>query len=240
MKQRVVSVKNVERTEALLENLVERSQIVPGIGLVHGPSGFGKTTTMTWLFNQEHVNAIYMRCYSTDTPSSVLERIVRELGAEPRFPMRRMVDDIIERMRSEELALFIDEVDHVVGSNKIMETFRDIYDATEQPVILIGMEEIARRISHRKQLFNRVSEWIEFQPADLEDVALLADELLENGIKVDEALLALIQRKAGGEVRRILSALDKIERRAKANGLDRIVLDDIDERDLFMDARRRG
>ena len=56
----------------------------------------------------------------------------------------------------------MDEADYVVGNARIMETLRDIYDATEQPLILVGMEEIVRRISQRKQLFNRISQWIEF------------------------------------------------------------------------------
>lgn len=53
------------------------------------------------------------------------------------------------------------------------------------------MEEIARRISQRKQLFNRISQWIEFKPADLEDVALIAREMLEVPVNIDEELLIL-------------------------------------------------
>lgn len=77
-----------------------------------------------------------------------------------------------------ELAIFVDEADYVVGNARIMETLRDIYDAPNS-LILVGMEEIARRISQRKQLFNRISQWIEFKPADLDDVSLIASEMLE-------------------------------------------------------------
>jgi len=239
MKLKTVEVKNVLRCEELFDNLNSRSAIVEGIGLVHGPSGFGKTTTMTWLFNQDHVDAVYVRCRATDTPSSLLTKIAFEMGLEPKYPLGRMVDDIVERMRYKELSLFIDEVDYVIGSTRIMESLRDIYDLTQQPVLLIGMDQIARRISHRKQLFNRISEWIEFQPADLEDVALFADELLENEIRLSEDLLDAIQSKANGEVRRILSALEKIERKAIAADRDKISLDDVDIREIFLDSRRR-
>ncbi len=51
MKHKIVEVKNMIKTEQLLDNLLNRSSIVPGIGLIHGPSGFGKTTAVEWLFN---------------------------------------------------------------------------------------------------------------------------------------------------------------------------------------------
>lgn len=238
MKHTVVEVKNMLRTEQLLDSLLNRSTMVPGIGLIHGPSGFGKTTAVEYLFNQDEVNGVYVRCYSTDTVTTMLEQICREIGIQPRHNLRAMVDGIIEAVRRDQMCLFIDEVDHVVGNSRIMETLRDIYDATQQPLILVGMEEIARRISQRKQLFNRISQWIEFKPADLEDVALIAKEMLEVDIKIDEELLDLIRKRSNGQVRVIVSALDKIEKSAIASNVSVITIADIDERELFHDVRR--
>jgi DNA transposition AAA+ family ATPase len=238
MKHKIVEVKNMLKTEQLLDSLLNRSSIVPGIGLIHGPSGYGKTTAVEWLFNQDEVNGIYVRCYKADTVTSILEQISKEIGIQRRHNVRGMVDGIVEVVREQELCLFIDEADYVVGSARIMETLRDIYDATEQPLILVGMEEIARRISQRKQLFNRISQWIEFRPADLEDVSFIAREMLEVDIEIDEALLDLIRRRANGVVRVITTALDKIEKFAMANDLDAISLGAMDERELFHDVRR--
>lgn len=222
MKHKIVEVKNVLHTQDMFGNLLGRSDITPGIGLIHGASGFGKTTTVTYMINQLTSTGnlpIYVRCYATDTASSILARIMKELGSEPMFPLRKMVDFITQTMNDQQIALFIDEADHIVGQAKTMETIRDLYDSTELPVVLIGMEEIARRISHRKQLFNRISEWVEFMPADIEDVAMFADELLERDIRVGEDLLDFIRVRSGGEVRRILIALEKIERFAISNEL---------------------
>lgn len=239
MKEKIVEVKNVLACLELMENLKGRSSITPGIGLIHGPSGFGKTTTTCWLINQlGSMNAVYVRCYATDTPSSFISRVMGELGAEMLYPLRKSVDFIVERMNERQLPLFIDEADHIVGQSKIMETIRDLYDATEQPVVLVGMEEIARRISHRKQLFNRVSEWVEFQPADLSDVHTFATELLDDRITVADDLLEVIRKRSGGEVRRILIALEKIERRAIANEMDVITLDNWGDQPLFLEFRR--
>lgn len=238
MKHKIVEVKNMLKTEQLLDNLLNRSSIVPGIGLIHGPSGYGKTTAVEWLFNQDEVNGLYVRCYKADTVTSLLEQIAKEIGIPQRHGLRSQVDGIVEAVRSEELALFIDEADYVVGNARIMETLRDIYDATEQPLILVGMEEIARRISQRKQLFNRISQWIEFRPADLEDVALIAREMMEVNVSIDEELLDLIRKRANGVVRVIVSALDKVEKMVLASGADVVGLQDIDTSELLHDVRR--
>ncbi|ACQ92343.1 AAA ATPase [Tolumonas auensis DSM 9187] len=238
MKHKIVEVKNMLRTEHLLDSLLNRSTMVPGIGLIHGPSGFGKTTAVEYLFNQDEVNGIYIRCYRTDTVTSLLEQICREIGITPRHTLRSMVDGIVEVVRRDQMCLFIDEADYIVGNSRILETLRDIYDATEQPLVLVGMEEIARRISQRKQLFNRISQWIEFKPADLDDVALIAKEMLEVPVNIDEELLDLIRRRSNGMVRTIVSALDKIEKMAMASDVDIIGIGDVDERELFHDVRR--
>ena len=238
MKHKIVEVKNMIKTEQQLDNLLNRSSIVPGIGLIHGPSGFGKTTAVEWLFNQDEVNGIYVRCYKADTVTSLLEQIAKEIGIPQRHNLRAQVDSIIESVRAEELAIFVDEADYVVGNARIMETLRDIYDATEQPLILVGMEEIARRISQRKQLFNRISQWIEFKPADLEDVSLIASEMLEVDVEIDDALLDLIRKRSNGVVRTIVSALDKIEKMAMASDARIIRLEDVDASELLHDVRR--
>lgn len=242
MRNKIVDVKNVSAAMALLENLLTRSQIVPGMGLIHGESGFGKTTALQYLFNLDTTNGVYVRCCASDTPTSILNRIAKECGLVSTGRAYQTLDSIIECVRRNEFSLFVDEADYVVGSKKIMESFRDIYDNTEQPVVLVGMEEIARRISHRKQLHNRISEWVEFKPADLQDVATFAYELMEidEHIQLDDAVLDHIRVKSRGVVRTILSALSKIERSVNGNpppdGI--VTMDDISSLDLFMTVAR--
>ena len=242
MRNKIVDVKNVSAAMALLENLVNRSQIVAGMGLIHGRSGFGKTTALQYLFNQPYVNGIYVRCCASESPTSILRRIAKECGITPTGHSYQVLDDIISCIRKNEYSLFVDEADYVVGSKKIMETFRDIYDNTEQPVVLVGMEEIARRISSREQLHNRISEWVEFKPADLQDVSVFAYELMEidEHIELDDALLDHIRVKSKGVVRTILSALSKIERAVNSNpppdGM--VTMEDIAGLDLFMSISR--
>lgn len=242
MKNKTVDVKNVSASITLLENLLNRPINVAGIGLMHGESGFGKTTALQFLFNQPEVQGVYVRCCASETPTSMLNRIAKECGLIPAGRAYQTLDNIIECIRTHSFSLFIDEVDYVVSSHKIMESFRDIYDNTEQPLVLVGMEEIARRISQRKQLFSRISEWVEFKPADLQDVAIFADELMEidPSIQLDDALLDHIRVKSRGVVRTILSALSKIEKSVNSapppDGI--VTMEDISGLDLFMTISR--
>ncbi|MGB0893252.1 MAG: AAA family ATPase [Parashewanella sp.] len=242
MKVKIVETKNLIRTMDMYSNLRAGTDFIPKMSLMHGDSGLGKTTSLTYLTNQLTASGcqpIFVRCMATDTPSSFVARIMKELGSEMLYPLRNSVDFIIERMNELQVPLFIDEADHIVGQLKTMETIRDLYDATEQPVMLVGMEQIAKRISHRKQIFNRISEWVEFQPADLEDVNLFATELLEGGISVGEDLLNDIRVRTGGEIRRILIALDKIEQFAMSNDFDYVDKECWGDGPLFLEHGRR-
>lgn len=223
MKPVVAPVKNLLATQIALETLIQRSYGVPGIGLLHGNSGLGKTTTTTYLYNQ--VNGIYVSTRAHDTTSSLLQRVVEELGSAPKFRISKNVDFIIEQMSMHERPLFIDEADYLMNDKRMLETIRDLYDGTEIPIVLIGMDQIARRISSHKQFFNRISEWVEFKKADIDDVRVMADSLLEHDIQVDDDLLEHLRIATGGELRRITIGLQKIESLAIANELDLVTLD---------------
>jgi DNA transposition AAA+ family ATPase len=214
----VAPVKNVIALQDVIDSLSNRDYGVPGIGLVHGKSGLGKSTAVTYLFNQ--INGIYVSMRTTDTATSLLARIMDELGAQPLSRVAKMVDYIVEQMSLHERALFVDEADYLMGDVRMLETVRDIYDATEVPVVLIGMDQIARRISSRKQFYNRISEWAEFKPADLDDVIVMSDSLIRSGIRVDHDLLDDLRSQAAGELRRITIGLKRIEKLAQVNELD--------------------
>ncbi|EJC6931197.1 ATP-binding protein [Vibrio parahaemolyticus] len=223
MKPIVAPIKNLLATQIAAETLIQRSYGVPGLGLLHGPSGLGKTVSATYLYNQ--VNGIYVSTRAHDTTSSLLARVVEELGAQPRHRISKNVDFIIEQMAMHDRPLFIDEADYLMQDKRMLETIRDLYDGTEVPIILIGMDQIARRISAHKQFYNRISEWVEFKPADMDDVRTMADTLLENDIQVEDDLLNNLRIASSGELRRITIGLEKIESLAFANDLDVVTLE---------------
>lgn len=217
MRHKIVPIKNVSRLLDASEALINRPIGMPGIGLMHGRSGFGKTTAATWMVNQCH--GVYVRAIATSTPASMLSAIMRELDIEVRGSTNAdKVEAIVHKLADTQRPLFIDEADYIVESKRLTETLRDIHDLSTMPVILIGMDSIKRKLQEREQFTGRIAQWVEFQPADIQDCRLLADGMCE--VRVSDDLLERLHKAASGSVRLITVGLGRIEQFARARGLD--------------------
>lgn len=222
MKNKIAQVANIKMVYRAEESLRTRAPGVPGIGLLWGPTGFGKTTAITWLTNQPRVNAVYVRAIAAWTPTAMLAAIMRELDDEPRARCAVMVDLIVRALVREDRPLFVDEADYLADNRKLLDTVRDLHDLSTTPLILIGTKDFQRRVMHQEQLAGRVSQWLEFQPAGLKDARILCDEVCE--VRVGEDLLGAIHRAAGGSMRATVVALSRVESYARAEGLDAVAL----------------
>lgn len=217
MKHRIVTTTNVARLREAGDLLLNRAPNTPGMGLIYGDTGLGKTTAATWYMNQ--CNAVLVRALAVWSPQAMLEAILRELNVEPRqWSCAKMAMAIVERLAETNRPLFIDEADYLLDRQRMTETLRDLHDLASVPVILIGMKGIEHKIGiRRRQLSGRLMRWVEFLPADMGDTKLLADGLCEVGISED--LLALLHQKTGGLVRHIVVGLAQIESHARRTGL---------------------
>lgn len=234
MKNRLAPVKNVATLQNAFQALKARDAGVPGMGLVHGETGAGKTTAVTWLMNRE--NAIYVRAAATWTPSAMLGKIMGELGAEALARgSSAMVDHITNAMAIDQRPLFVDEADYLLANLKMLETLRDIHDVSGLPVVLVGMAGIEKRLVHRQQLSRRISQWVGFKPCDLEDAAILARNVCEVGIAED--LLAYVHAEAKGSMGHMVVGLSRIESLAKGQGWDAITSQQWGNRKLFLSSK---
>lgn len=236
MKSRVLPVKNVSRLKAAGDALMQRSMGLPGIGLISGPTGYGKTTAATWMVNQCH--GVYIRAMRLWSPKTMLMNLMRELDLDPRAKNNgEMVEAIIQRLAETNRPIFLDEADYVVESSRLLDTLRDIHDMSTVPVILIGKDKLAARIKD-EQFTGRVLEHakVEFQGADIEDARILATGLAEVGI-ADDLLIRLHNdacpkdtktknTTGGAEIRRLLVGLSTIEYFARTRGMDNVTLED--------------
>ncbi|MFP4131295.1 MAG: AAA family ATPase [Thiohalospira sp.] len=218
MRHRIVPVKNVARLSEASDSLIHRGLGMPGMGLLWGHTGYGKTTAATWLINRVH--GVYVRPIATTTPSTFLASILRELDLEAKGSCAQMVERIVEALATSNRPLFVDEADYLADSKKLTETLRDIHDLSTVPVVLIGMAGIQRKLAQRQQLSGRIAQWVEFGPADLEDARHLADALAE--VEVQDDLLERLHHASGGEVRRITVGLGRIEQQAQVRSLEAI------------------
>jgi len=238
MKAKIIPVKNVAAMKVAGDALIHRAVGMPGMGLIWGPTGYGKTTAVTWFVNQCH--GVYVRAVRLWTPKTMLGAIARELDIDCRkMNNAEMLEAIIQRLAETGRPLFVDEADYVVDSKRLTDTLRDIHDLSVCPVILVGMHGIEKRIRGNEQFTGRIAQWVVFRGCDLDDARRLADGLCEVGVGDD--LLADLHAQAspksggGAEIRRLVVGLSHIEGYAKRRGLSRIDLGDWPEgRDYFL------
>lgn len=218
MKHKIIPVKNVARLASAYQALEDRPLNTPGMGLVWGETGRGKTTATTWLINRCH--GVYVRALALWNASSMLRAIAEELDIDSKGTRNTLIVRVIEALAQTQRPLFVDEADHIIGHEQMMETLRDIHDLSTVPVILIGMGQMRKKVARYAQLENRIMHWIEFGPCDREDAINLANGMCE--VDVEEALLDELISATRGEVRRLVVGLAQIEDEAKVQGLSRI------------------
>ncbi|GAB4182009.1 MAG: ATP-binding protein [Thalassobaculales bacterium] len=231
MKHQVVPIKTISRIMEAADALTTRPAGLPGMGLIYGASGLGKTTACAWLRNE--IDAVYLCASPLWSPSAMLAALSVELGGRPMHRAAAMADYIGRRLADTGRAVMIDEADYVMQSARLIDTLRYLHDGTAAPIILIGMTGIDQRVRMREQLAGRMSQWVQVTPADRDDVGLLVDSLAE--VAVDRDLVDHLHLKAKGSVRRVVVGLSQIEQRARVRGLVRIGLAEWGDGALFLD-----
>jgi len=222
MRAKILKVKNVAKMSVAGEALNQRAYGMPGMGLVYGPTGAGKTTAITWYINQCH--GVYIRAWAVWSPSAMLEAICTELSLPKARSLSAMASNIVAKLEETGRPLFIDEADYVIEQKRLIETLRDLHDMSTVPVILIGMDGIHRKIQQRKQVSGRLAQWVHFEPCDMDDARKLADGLSE--VIVADDLLDALHKKTHGLARNICVGLFQIEALGKKLGKDRMTLAD--------------
>ena len=234
MKYKTAYTKNVANASVLFNALIQRSQAVPGFGLIDGRPGLGKTFATIKLLNSID-NGIYIRAVALDSVATFLQRLLKELYIRdvPRAKMARF-EKVVEALSFEDRVIFIDEADYYMDKPELLETLRDIHDVTNCTVILVGMDKIARKISALPQLDSRISQRYEFEPADLDDLKVMVQELFEDGITVSDGLLRKVINETGGNYRLSTIALENIERKAKVDGLKHICINEFGQENTVL------
>ncbi|MDO6806193.1 hypothetical protein Q4595_27290, partial [Wenyingzhuangia sp. 1_MG-2023] len=67
----IAGINNVALTNQAMMHLQDRSPSLPGLGVLHGPSGYGKSFAASYAANAHR--AFYIQCKSTWTRKKFLE-----------------------------------------------------------------------------------------------------------------------------------------------------------------------
>lgn len=231
MKHHMAMTKNLRRFMGAVDELMNRPPGTEGMGLLWGEPGEGKSTAVAYVHNQ--FDGIYVRAMGCWTVTSMLGEICRELGGHRMLRRADMIDWINLQLGERARPIFVDEADYLFRQFEMMDALRDIYDVSGCPVVLIGMEDIARKIQNHGRFARRITQWIEFKGVDLGDAQTLAETVCDVAVQPD--LLSHLLTAARGNIGRMVIGLSRIERMARASGLTRVSLEQWGDRALFYD-----
>ncbi len=217
MKRTFVKTSNVNAFVTAMSRLQKREEGIPGMALVYGEPGVGKTRTALWWGLQN--DGVFVRTKKLMSGRWLLEEIVAELGEAPMRKTsdlwRQAVEQLFERPR----VLFIDEADYLAHDAKIIETLRDLYDTTGSPLVLIGMDQADKKLMRFKHLYDRFSEIVRFHPLTEEDVKIIAEHMCE--AKLNNEAITYIHAQAN-RFRRVVVWMYKAEAIARVNSLKEV------------------
>ena len=212
-----VKTRNVKNFVGLMNNLIDKSNDVPKMGLIYGDPGLGKTQTAVWWATNN--DAVYVRAQNKMTCRWLLEKIVYELGESPSRKMADLIEQCITHLRLKPQIIIIDEVDYLINRHRIVETLRDLHDLTGVPIVLIGMQEAKTKLGKYRHLYDRISEIIEFKPFSKDDLDVIVEELSE--IKITDEAKEIFFEKTN-RFRQVIKGISLLENLAKTNGLNKI------------------
>jgi DNA transposition AAA+ family ATPase len=128
------------------------------------------------------------------------------------------------------------EADYVVENKKMLEGLRDIYDETDVPLFLIGMDGIQKRVQRFRQFSRRISQEVLFLPIEMKDMELLAQTVCT--VKCDHDLLEQLLVVSKGRISYCSTGLLRVEAFAKKNGWEEISLKRVGAKRILLWAGR--
>lgn len=212
---------NLELVRTASERLAGRTSGLPGIGCLYGPAGWGKTCASLSIANERRAYFVQLR--SAWSRKAMLEAILREMGIAPAGTLCMLLDQIAVQLSASGRMLILDEFDHAAKNASMVELVRDIYEASQGTLLLVGEEMLPKKLQRYERFHSRVLTWVPAQPVTLSDARLLAP-IYAPRVRIDDAMLEHLVQIAKGSVRRVSVNLASIAEEAAIDGLGEMTL----------------
>ncbi|AYC32732.1 ATP-binding protein [Pseudomonas cavernae] len=226
---KIVPLTNVGLLASAIERAQNRPDNLPGLVVMYGASGLGKTVGATFAANI--YRGYYVECRDTWTKKAFLAAILKEMAIFPHRTMSEMVDQIADQLSHSARPLIVDDAQYLLDK-AAANVLTDIYNASHGTLVLIGEERVPNSLAKLERLHNRVLEWVPALPATVEDIRILADSSYPK-LYIDDDLLEDLLRAVRGCLRRIVVNLYHVYSEASAMCLDSINLEQWGERRWF-------
>lgn len=218
MRDKFVITENVSRGVSALAAVEESVRVSPGRGLVlvDGRTGVGKTEFLKW-FHVQNRRTVFLRSFKEWSASWMIEDITLALGLPSKNIMKANLRQLIGELERQPRMLLIDEGDRVIRRESLLETIRDLHDATGVPIVLVSEGSGAKMLARKSdRTWGRVGQVVDFTNLSVADVQMLGKELCDLEIPRREAEI-IHQDSDGGAFRQVVGALEKVEGLVKAN-----------------------
>ena len=234
----VAQIHNLSLVRTATERLAGRTAGLPGMAVLYGPAGYGKTTAALAIANENRAYFVQMR--SAWGRKALLEKVLLEMGAKPSGTIPQMLDQVCEQLATSGRMLMIDEFDYCVRNDSTIELVRDIYEGSQATLLLLGEEMLPQKLKKWERFHSRILSWIPAQPISQQDAAALAP-IYCPGVQVADDLLAHLVKRSGGSVRRVSVNLAGVFEVANLEGWETATLAMWGERPIYTgEAPRRG
>jgi DNA transposition AAA+ family ATPase len=234
----IAQIHNLELVRTAAERLSSRTAGLPGMAVLYGPAGYGKTTAALAIANENRAYFVQMR--SAWGRKALLEKILLEMGAKPHGTIPQMLDQVCEQLATSGRMLMIDEFDYCGRTDGLIELVRDIYEGSQATLLLLGEEMLPQKLKKWERFHSRILSWIPAQPVSLADAAELAPIYCPN-IHVATDLLDHLVKLSGGSVRRVSVNLAAVYDAAAVEGWDAVSRTTWGDRQIYTgEAPRRG
>ena len=212
--------RNVAGFLTLVKKLQERDPHTPNFGVMYGRSGEGKSYAS--IHAQNKTRAIRVEIGESWNRKTFVRAILLECGVgAPRGATADLVAEAIGILGDDaRRPLIIDEADKLVDKG-LIEIVREISEASQVPVLLIGEEQLPQKLRKWERVHGRMLDWVQAQPASIADAKHLV-KLYCRGAEVADDLLTALHTASGGSVRRICVNLDRVREKAETAGISTI------------------
>lgn len=217
----LAQINNVALMLEAVEKLRNRNINMPGLGVFYGYSGLGKSMAASFVaatadpsLNQ---NVAYVEMKSVWTKKSLLEAICKEINLIASNTCASMLEQIAEEVVARNILIIIDEFDYLV-EKKAVSVIKDLHDATQGAILLIGEEELPNKLLKWEHFSNRILDFFSAQRSNLEDAKILRT-FYSNGVEIKDCLLERILDETDGCIRRIVVNLNNITEKAKSQNI---------------------
>ncbi|WP_110972170.1 AAA family ATPase [Pseudomonas huaxiensis] len=217
---KIVALTNVGLLGGAMKRAQARPVGLPGLVVMYGPSGFGKSVAASYAANLHR--AYYVECRDTWSKKAFLLAILKDMAIVPGGSLSVMLDQVAEQLSRSMRPLIVDDVQYMLDKS-IANLLTDLYNASQGTIVLIGEERVPSSLAKLERLHNRVLEWVPAQPATSIDLRKFAEANYPE-LNLADDLLEDLAKETRGCLRRAAVNLHRVQSEASVNMFERIDL----------------